>query len=195
MFESREISVTTKAPESVFRFHKCQGHPLVPLRGAAGTFYIVDVLPDITHEALDAVGRQRALPKLVEEAKSVERESVLQPLLKGARRLPIDLLKLGVEIGEPFFCGLVRRFLISPLKFPTPRFLVGLRQITDYVLALVPLASLDLGALAEYLIDSLAKPLAPVDDAKNAFLEIESTPNKAPQQFPRPARPALSSLA
>ena len=120
---------------------------------------------------------REALPKLVEEAKSVEREGVLQALLEGARRLPIDLLKFGVETGQPLFGGLVGRFLISSLKFPSPGFLVGLRQVADYVLALMPLATLDLGALAEDLIDCLAQSFAPVDDTKNALLKGEPSFN------------------
>ena len=147
------------------------------------TLYAVDVFSNISHEALDAIGSLQTLPQLIEEPEPVQRQGLLQALLDGACRLPIDLLQLSVKTGKPLFGRLVGRFLISPLKFPTPRFLVGLRQITDYVLALMPLASLDLGALAEYLIDGLAKPLAPVDDAKNAFLEVESTPDKVPQQF------------
>ena len=78
------------------------------------------------------------------------------PLLKGKRRSPIYLLQLGVEIGETIFGGLVGRFLVCPLKFPTPCFLVGLRQVADNVLALVPLAALNLSSLAEDLIDGLA---------------------------------------
>jgi len=96
----------------------------MPLRGVVPTSHVSDVLPDITHEALDAICGLQALAQLVEETKSVEREGVFQPLLKGARRLPIDLLKLGVEIGQPLFGGLVGRFLVCPLKFPTPRFRV-----------------------------------------------------------------------
>ena len=83
----------------------------------------------------------------------------------------------GVEIGEPLFGGLIGRFLVCPLKFPTPCFLVGLRQVADYVLALMPLATLDLGALAEDLIDCLAQSFAPVDDSKNALLEGEPSFN------------------
>ena len=84
LFESREISVTTKAPESVFRFHKCQGHPLMPLRRVMPVFHVAGVFLDVSHQALDAVGRRRALPKLVEEAKSVEREGVLPGPLGGS---------------------------------------------------------------------------------------------------------------
>ena len=80
-----------------------------------GAFYTVDVLPDITHKTLDAISGLQALPKGGEEAKSVEREGVLQPLLERAHRLPIDLSKLGVEIiGQTLFCSLLRRFLMCP---------------------------------------------------------------------------------
>ena len=50
---------------------------------------------------------REALPKLIEESKSVEGEGLLQTFLEGTRRPPIDLLQLGVEIGEPLFGGLV----------------------------------------------------------------------------------------
>ena len=86
----------------------------MPLRRVVPTFHVVDVAIDLAHEALDAIGRLEAFPQLVEEAKSVEREGVLQALLEGARRLPVDLLQIGVEACEPLFGGLVGRFLISP---------------------------------------------------------------------------------
>jgi len=86
-----------------------------------------------------------------------------------------------VEACEPLFGGLIGRFLVCPLKFPTPCFLVGLRQVADNVLALVPLAALDLGSLAEDLVDGLTQALAPVDDAKNTLLEGQSSPQKVPQ--------------
>ena len=124
---------------------------------------------------------REALPKLVEEAKSVEREGVLQPLLKGARRLPIDLLKLGVEIGEPLFGGLVGRFLVGPLEPGSPGFLVGLRQVADNIFPLVPLTALDLSSVAEDLTDSFAQALRAVDDAENTLLKAESSPNKVSQ--------------
>ncbi|PSO44873.1 hypothetical protein BRC21_00840, partial [Candidatus Saccharibacteria bacterium SW_7_54_9] len=69
---------------------------------------------------------RETLPQLIEKSKTMEGEGVLQPLLKGARRPPIDLLQLGVEIGEPLFGGLVGRFLVGPLEPGSPGFLVGL---------------------------------------------------------------------
>ena len=56
---------------------------------------------------------REALPQLVEEAKSMERQSLFQALLKGACRLAVDLLQLGVETGKPLFGRLVGRLLIG----------------------------------------------------------------------------------
>ena len=116
----------------------------MPLRGVVPAFYIVDVLPDITHEALDAIGRLQALAQLVEKSKTVEGEGFLQSLLEGACRSPIDLLQLGVETDESLFGGLVGRFLVGSLEPGSPGFLVGLRKVADNIFPLVPLTALDL---------------------------------------------------
>jgi len=89
--------------------------------------YAVDVFSDISHEALDAIGGLEAFPQLVEKPESVKGQSLLQTLLERTCCGPIDLLKLGVEIGEPLFGGLVGRLLVGPLEPGSPVFLVGLR--------------------------------------------------------------------
>jgi hypothetical protein len=53
--------------------------------------------------------------------------SLFRALLKGARRPPIDLLELGMKIGDPLFGGFVAGFLIGALEPGSPGFLVGLR--------------------------------------------------------------------
>ena len=103
----------------------------------------------------------------------VSSQSLFEALLKGASGLAIELLQFGVETGKPLLGGLVGRLLVGPLELPSPRFLVLLRQAIQNVLALsivlchwqLPLAALDLGSLAEDLVDDLAQALAPVDDA------------------------------
>jgi hypothetical protein len=76
----------------------------------------------------------------------MERERFLQAFSKGACRLPVDLLQLRVKTGEPLFGGLVGRLPVGPLEPGSPRFLVGLRQVADNVLAFMPLAPLDFGS-------------------------------------------------
>ena len=65
---------------------------------------------------------REALPKLVEKPESVKGQGLLQALLEGPCRSPIDLLKLGVETDEPLFGGLVGRFLVGPLQPGSPGF-------------------------------------------------------------------------
>ena len=124
---------------------------------------------------------REAPSQLVKEPESMERQSLFQALLKGTSGLAVELLQFGVETPEPLFDGLVGRFLIGSLEPESPGFLVGLRKVTDDVFPLVPLAALDLGSLAEDLVDGLAQALAPVGDAKNALLKGEASPNKVPQ--------------
>jgi hypothetical protein len=71
---------------------------------------------------------------------------LFQSFHEGIGGLPVDLLQFGVETGEPLFGGLVGRLLVGPLELLPPFFLVGLRQVTDHVFPLVPLAALDFGA-------------------------------------------------
>lgn len=137
-------------------------------------FHLTGVLFDVSHQTLDAIGGLQTLSQLVEKSETMESEGVFKPLLKRARCFSIDLLQLGVEIGEPFFGGLIGRLLVSPLESGSPGFLVGLRQVTDDVLPLVPLAALDLSPVAEDLIDGLAQSLAAVDHAENALFEGKS---------------------
>jgi hypothetical protein len=132
--------------------------------------------------SMQLVARE-APSQLVKEPESMERQSLFQALLKGTSGLAVELLQFGVETGEPLLGGLVGRLLVGPLEPGSPRFLVLLRQVTQNVFALVPLAALDLGSLAEDLVDSLAQSFAPVDNAKNALLEGESSPQKVPQQL------------
>ena len=126
---------------------------------------------------------RETLPQLIEEPEPVQRQGLLQALLEGACRLAVDLLQLSVKTGKPLFGRLVGRFLVSPLEPGSPSFLVGLRQVADNVLALVPLAALDLGSPTEDLANGLAQALAAIDDAKNAVVEAEATPDKVPQQL------------
>lgn len=109
-------------------------------------FHVVGVALDLFVEALDAVGRLQAPSQLLEQAKPVEGERLFQPFHERIGRLPVDLLQLGMETGEPLFGGLVGRLLVDPLELPPPLFLVGLRKVADHVFPLVPLAALDLGA-------------------------------------------------
>ena len=118
---------------------------------------------------------RETLPQLIEEPEPVQRQGLLQALLEGACRLPVDLLQLRVKTGEPLFGGLVGRLPVGPLELLSPFLLVGLRQMADYVFSLVPLAALDLGPLAKHLAYGLAKPSATVDRAKNALLEAQSS--------------------
>jgi hypothetical protein len=144
--------------------------------------------------SMQLVARE-ALPRLVEESKSVEGEGLLQAFLEGTRRSPIDLLQFGVQIGEPPFGGLVGRLLVGPLEPGSPGCLVGLRKVTDDVSSLVPLAALDLGSLAEDLIDGLAQALRAVDDAENALLESKPLVQKPSfNQIPRQLYDRLRTL-
>ena len=74
-------------------------------------FYAIDVFSDISHEALDAIGRLQAPAQFVKEPESMERQSLFQALLKGTSGLAVELLQFGVQVGEPFFGGLVGRLL------------------------------------------------------------------------------------
>jgi hypothetical protein len=49
----------------------------VPLRGVMPALYAVDVFSNITHQALDTIGRLQALAQLVKKSKTVEGEGVL----------------------------------------------------------------------------------------------------------------------
>ena len=155
----------------------------MPLRRMVPAFHVAGVFFNVSHQALDAVDRLQALPKLVEESKTMESKGVLQPLLKRARRSPVDLLQFGVEIGEPLFGSLVGRFLVGSLEPRSPSFLVSLRQMADDVPPLVPLTALNLSSVSEDLIDGLAQSFAPVDDAENTLLKGESSPQEVPQQL------------
>ena len=79
---------------------------------------------------------REALSQLIEKPKPMERQRLLQAFLKGTCRRAAHLMKLGVEIGEPLFGRLVGRLLIGPLELPSPRLLVGLRQVTDDIFRL-----------------------------------------------------------
>ena len=118
---------------------------------------------------------RETLPQLIEEPEPVQRQGLLQPFLEGTRRLAVDLLQLRVKTGKPLFGGLVGRLPIGPLEPGSPSFLVGLRQMADYVFSLVPLAALDLGPLAKHLAYGLAKPSAAVNDAEDTLLEAQSS--------------------
>ena len=125
---------------------------------------------------------REALPQLVEKSESAKGQGLLQAFLEGTCCSPIDLLQIGVQIGEPSFGGLVGRLLVGPLEPGSPGFLVGLREVADNIFPLVPPAALDLGSLAEDLIDGLAQALAPVDDAKNALL-VRAGHQKIPMEI------------
>ena len=123
---------------------------------------------------------REALPQLIEEPEPVQRQGLLQALLEGACRLAVDLLQLSVKTGKPLFGRLVGRFLVGPLEPGSPGFLVGLRKVADYVFSLVPLATLNLSSVSENLADRFAQALRAVDDAENALLKGESSPQKVP---------------
>ena len=114
---------------------------------------------------------RETLPQLIEEPEPVQRQGLLQALLEGACRLAVDLLQLNVKTGKPLFGRLVGRLLVSPLEPGSPSFLVGLREVADYVSSLVPLAALNLSSVSEDLANGLAQALAAIDDAKNAVVE------------------------
>ena len=126
---------------------------------------------------------RETLPQLIEEPEPVQRQGLLQALLEGACRLAVDLLQLSVKTGKPLFGRLVGRFLVSPLEPGSPSFLVGLRKVADNIFPLVPLAALNLSSVSEDLANGLAQALAAIDDAKNAVVEAEATPDKVPQQL------------
>ena len=155
----------------------------MPLWGVVPAFHVAGVVLHLSVEVLDTVGRFQAPPQLLEEPKSMERERFLQAFSKGACRLAVDLLQLRVKTGKPLFGRLGGRFLVSPLEPGSPRFLVGLRQMADYVFSLVSLAALNLSSVSEDLANGLAQALAAIDDAKNAVVEAEATPDKVPQQL------------
>ena len=126
---------------------------------------------------------RETLPQLIEEPEPVQRQGLLQALLEGACRLAVDLLQLSVKTGKPLFGRLVGRFLVSPLEPGSPSFLVGLRKVTDDIFPLVPPTALNLSSVSEDLANGLAQALAAIDDAKNAVVEAEATPDKVPQQL------------
>ena len=140
-------------------------------------FYAIDVFSNISHGALDAIGGLETLLQLVEKSESMKGQGLLQAFLEGTRCPPIDLLQIGVQIGEPLFGGLVGRFLIGSLEPGSPGFLVGLRKVTDYILPLVPLTALNFSSVSEDLADGFAQALRAVDDAENALLEAKPSFN------------------
>lgn len=126
-FELWEIIVAGQTTESVFCFEERGGHPPVALKRVMPALYVANVVFDISHEALDAIGGLEAPAQLVEEPEPMERQGLLQALLERTSGLAVDLLQFGVEIGEPLPGGLVGGLLIGPLEPGSPGFLVVLR--------------------------------------------------------------------
>ena len=75
----------------------------MPLWGVVPAFHVAGVVFYLLVEVLDTVGRLQAPSQLLEQAESMERERLLQPLSKGACRLAVDLLQFRVKTGETLF--------------------------------------------------------------------------------------------
>ena len=158
-------------------------HPLVSLLRVVPALYLADITFDLTVQILDAVGGLQAPAQLLKKAQPVERQGLLQSLHEATRRLPIDLLKLGLELQEPRLCPLVGRLLVRPLELLPPRGLVGLRQVAHHVLPFVPLAALHLGIPAKNVVDRLPEAFAAVNHAKQALLEREASFDQIAKQL------------
>ena len=76
----------------------------------------------------------------------------------------------------------VFRPVVRPLEALPPQRLLGLGQIADHVLPLVPLTPLDHGAATESLPNGRPEPFAAVEDHQHALRDVEAPLKQRPQE-------------
>ena len=126
------------ASESGLEIEERGRQPPLPLIAGLPVVNLARALFDQAVDRFDAVRRAQTDPKLVDHAESVQRECLLEAFVQGERRRLVEDQELAPERGQRRFGVLVGRLRVGPLELASPRRLLGLGQIRDDVLALVP---------------------------------------------------------
>jgi len=157
-------------------------HPALLLVTAPPAIDPLSVRPNLRQERLQAVGSLQADAEGPKQAQPVQGEGLLHAFVQAAngrlvdqRQLPADPQqgRLRLSIGRP---------LVGGLELPAPGRLLGLREVPDDLLPLVPLAALHQRLAAEHGLDRLAQPLGAVEDHEEALLGAQPPLDQLPEE-------------
>jgi hypothetical protein len=116
------------------------GDPAVLLLGVAPPIDLGGVRPELRVERLDAVGRLQADAQGAEQPQPVQRERLLEPLVKAGDRRGVQEPEFGPTPQQGGLRQDIGRLLVGRLEFPAPESLLTFWEVVDDIFSLMSLS-------------------------------------------------------
>lgn len=136
---------------------QCTGDLAVFLVRGSPPIHLVSVSSNLRQERLNAVGRFQADAQGTEQPQPVQRERLLQPLVKAGDRRGVQEQEFGPQPQQSGLRQDIGRSLVGRLERATPGSLLTCREVADDIFSLMPLTALDQSRGTEDRLEGLSR--------------------------------------